>query len=134
MPYRFVRATEYDRLRQMELRAHTQRMRARQLKAINAMLSDRIRELEATVVNMKKEGFEAPAKMPAIEDVAIHSAVLEALEEVAPPGSPYRQQELALAISELQAGEDPSEVARRMRQGGDVNIWSTGRLRDNGRD
>lgn len=112
------------------IRAFGERKRREQVEADREFLRQRIRELEEIVVTMKREGFEPAPQPPEMEGTMIHSAVLEALEEVAPPGMPYRGRELALAMADLEAGVEPGEVARRMREGGKVNIWSAGRLRE----
>lgn len=118
-----VREAEYQRLRRCEIEAFGDRKRFELMQAVNDQLRERIRELEALLISMKRDGFEAPA--PPTEDTTpqIPSVVLEAIDEVTTPGTPLRQHELELAMQEIQEGKDPAEVAEAILKGGDYHPW-----------
>ena len=85
--------------------------------------SERYHELVKELLAMKREGFmpqgptQEPPKMPELDPI-----IREAIRDIATPGTPTARTQERIAFDMLLAGDDPSQIAARIRRGQELSV------------
>ncbi len=114
--------------RSWESRWEDQRGHKAELQARIAGLTETIQGKDATILELKREGFSPPATQPPIlpegqEREKLPPEIMAAIEAVSDPNEPLRTELVSDAWREMQDERETEKIAAEILQGSDLNPY-----------